>query len=169
MTGTGPETTDENGATVPGEEVTDSDTATYTGAGEAAVSIVKKVNGDDANTAPGPSIPVGSPVEWTYEVTNTGDVDLTDVEVVDDQGVTVTCPTTTFAVGESMTCTASGVAEAGQNTNVGTVTGTGGGEEVTDSDTATYCGIEATVTIVKKVNGEDANTPPARRSRSATW
>jgi len=37
-------------------------------------------------------------------VTNTGDVDLTDVEVVDDQGVTVTCPATTLAVGATMTC-----------------------------------------------------------------
>ena len=174
-TGTGPETTNETGGTLPGQEVTDTDTATYHGV-ESLVIVVKMVNGEDANTPPGPAVAVGSTVEWTYEVTNAGSDELTDVEVVDDQGVTVTCPGTTLAAGASMTCTASGMAEAGQNTNTGTVTGTGPettdetgatvpGEEVTDSDTATYHGVESAVTILKKVNGEDANTPPVLPSR----
>ena len=81
-------------------------------------------------------------VKWTYRVTNTSAVELTDIEVVDDKGVTVTCPATTLAAGESMTCTASGTAIEGVYTNVGTVTGMVSGQEVTDSDPATYTGVK---------------------------
>ena len=58
----------------------------------AAIVIEKSTNGDDADTAPGPEILVGDPVSWEYVVTNVGDIGLTDIEVTDDQGVTVVCP-----------------------------------------------------------------------------
>jgi uncharacterized repeat protein (TIGR01451 family) len=51
----------------------------------------------------------GQVVDYSYLVTNTGDVDLTNVTVTDNNIDTppgVTCPATTLAVGESMTCTA---------------------------------------------------------------
>ena len=35
-------------------------------------------------TAPGPGIPVGDPVTWTYVVTNPGNLPITDVAVTDD-------------------------------------------------------------------------------------
>jgi hypothetical protein len=76
------------------------------------VSIRKSTNGEDANGAPGPTITVGSPVAWTYEVRNTGTVALTGVAVADDRGVAVSCPLVTLAEGQSMTCTDSGVALA---------------------------------------------------------
>jgi uncharacterized membrane protein len=87
-------------------------------------SIVKKTNAQDANTAPGVILEVGDNVTWAYVVTNNGNVTLTDVSVSDDQGVTVSCPKNSLAAGESMTCTASGQAVAGQYANIGTVTGT---------------------------------------------
>ena len=71
---------------------------------DAGISIEKSTNGFDADSPPGPPILVGDPVNWTYVVTNTGDVDLTAVVVTDDQGVAVSCPTDTLAPGESMTC-----------------------------------------------------------------
>src|SRR5918993_5512803 len=85
-----------------------------------SIEIKKSTNGEDADTAPGPNVTVGSPVVWSYIVTNTGTINLTNVVVVDDRNVSVSCPGTTLAVGGSMTCTGSGVATLGQYRNVGT-------------------------------------------------
>jgi hypothetical protein len=107
-----------------------------------AIGIEKATNGVDADTPTGPSIPVGDPVTWTYAVTNTGNVTLTGITVSDDQGVTVTCPQTTLDPGDSMTCTASGTATAGQYANTGTATGFSDPTEtqVTDTDPSHYLG-----------------------------
>lgn len=104
------------------------------------VEITKSTNGEDANDAPGPTITVGSPVTWHYVVTNTGTIELTNVKVVDDRGVTVTCPGTSLAAGQSMTCTGSGTAVEGQYRNVGTVTASSSAGSVTDSDPSHYLG-----------------------------
>lgn len=108
-----------------------------------AIQIEKATNGADADAAPGPTITVGDPVNWTYVVANTGNVDLTNVAVADDQGVVVSCPQTTLAVGESMTCTASGTATAGQYENIGTTTADSAGGPVTDNDLSHYFGQSA--------------------------
>ena len=61
--------------------------------------------------------------------------------VTDSEGGTVTCPTTTLAAGDSMTCTASGLAIAGQYNNIGSVVGTPPvGANVSDSDPEYYFG-----------------------------
>jgi uncharacterized repeat protein (TIGR01451 family) len=56
---------------------------------------------------PGATLAAGTPVWWTYEVTNNGPTELHDI-VVTDSVETVTCPpgVTTLAAGESMICTA---------------------------------------------------------------
>jgi hypothetical protein len=106
-----------------------------------SVDIQKFTNGQDADEAPGPSITIGTPVTWTYVVTNTGGVDLTAVVVTDNRGVAVSCGgNTTLAVGQSMTCTGSGVAVAGQYTNIGTVTASSMAGPVSDSDPSNYFG-----------------------------
>lgn len=65
-------------------------------------------------------------VDWEYIVTNTGAENLQDLTVLDNQGVTVSCPQSVLAVGESMTCTGSGSVGVGSSyTNIGNVTGTG--------------------------------------------
>ncbi|MFE1514284.1 NEW3 domain-containing protein [Corynebacterium bovis] len=48
-----------------------------------ALTIVKKINGDDANTAPGVSVEPGADMKVTYEVTNTGELPVFDVTVTD--------------------------------------------------------------------------------------
>ena len=118
------------------------------------VQIVKSTNGQDANEAPGPTIVVGSPVTWTYVVTNAGAVSLANVSVTDDRNVTVTCPGTTVGVGQAMTCTGTGVATVGQYRNVGTVTATSSAGRVTDTDASHYFG---QVPAVPAVPGADTD------------
>jgi hypothetical protein len=108
--------------------------------GTPAIDIEKHTNGEDADFPTGPLVAVGSTVNWTYYVTNTGPVDLFNVTVTDDQGVVVTCPKTTLAVAETMTCTGSGIAVAGQYANIGTATGQYNGTTVHDSDPSHYYG-----------------------------
>lgn len=107
-----------------------------------SVRVEKSTNGEDADRAPGPKVPVGSQVTWQYVVTNTGTVDLINVAVVDDEEGPVACPATTLAVGASMTCTKTGVATDGQYSNVATVTATSatGAVNVTDTDSSHYFG-----------------------------
>ncbi len=62
-------------ATGAGTQVTDTDPSHYFGVA-AGIDIEKATNGQDADLPPGPFIPVGGPVTWTYVVTNTGNVDV---------------------------------------------------------------------------------------------
>lgn len=56
----------------------------------------------------------GQQITWTYEVTNTGETVLNNIEVIDDtlDDDAVECPSESLQVGESMTCTASGAVMA---------------------------------------------------------
>ena len=120
------------------------------------VEIEKATNGEDADTVPGPRILVNDSgdfdVEWTYVVTNTGDVPLTNVIVTDLQGVVVTCRDedllTLMPHGEPVTCVGRGTATLGQYTNTGTVTADFvndlGTLSVSDDDLSHYLGIDGT-------------------------
>ncbi|MCP4121727.1 MAG: hypothetical protein GY751_08225, partial [Bacteroidetes bacterium] len=117
---------------------------------EPSVDIEKHTNGEDADSGIGPIILVdldGEIVGWEYFVTNTGDVDLADVVVVDDMEGTI-CTIPLLAAGESTTCTFSADAELGMYHNMATVTGTpvdssGNtiGDPVTDEDPSNYTGV----------------------------
>ena len=52
---------------------------------QADLSLVKFVNGQDADSPTGPHVAAGSTVTFTYVVTNTGNVPLADVVVSDDK------------------------------------------------------------------------------------
>jgi hypothetical protein len=116
------------------------------------IEIEKSTEGQDADEPPGPVLFVNDPVNWEYAVTNTGELALVDIKVVDDQGVTISCPLDELDPGESMICTASGTVVEGQYKNTGTVTGSSckdGGSapcngatpvQVTDSDDSHYLG-----------------------------
>ncbi|MEA2564434.1 MAG: hypothetical protein QOH06_5938 [Acidobacteriota bacterium] len=164
------------GTAYGGAKVSASDPSHYFGEIYPAIKIKKSTNGQDADTAPGPEIAVGAPVAWTYVVTNTGDAALTGIKVTDDKGVTVSCPKTSLAVGESMTCTGNGTAQAGQYKNVGAVTGQPPcGNPVSDDDPSHYFGKTTEnpgLKIVKKTNGQDANTAPGPEimvGSTVTW
>ena len=113
--------------------------------------------GQDADTAPGLVVEIGSQVEFTYFVTNPGEVPLSNVVVTDDNA-TPGDPTDDFHpvyvggdtdndglldVGETWQYTAGPqVVTSGQHTNIAIVTGTpvGGGGPATDSDAANWYG-----------------------------
>jgi uncharacterized repeat protein (TIGR01451 family) len=136
--------------------------------GTPAINIVKFVNGQDADTAPGPHVAAGSTVTFTYVVTNTGNVPLANVVVSDDK----LGPVTSFTgdtngnglldLTETWTYTRTATALAGQQTNTGTVTGLGAGTATTvsDSNPANYLGDAPAINIVKFVNGQDADSAP---------
>jgi hypothetical protein len=143
-----------------GEAVSDTDPSHYFGS-EPGLVLDKSTNGQDADQAPGVYIAVGDPVTWTYAVTNSGNVRLTDVAVTDDQGLAVSCPLTALAAGQDMVCQATGLAEDGQHSNLGSVVGTPpGGDVVTASDASHYFGSEAAIAIEKRTNGHGANVTP---------
>ena len=110
--------------------------------GCAAIDIEKATNGVDADMAPGPSLFVGSSVEWTYVVENIGGVVLSNIEVTDNR-IGLICKIGSLGLGESYTCTAIGIAESGQYDNLGTVTGEYGcgGGSVSDTDPSHYYGV----------------------------
>ncbi len=135
---------------------------------EPALDLEKFTNGVDADVPTGPLLELGDEVEWTYEVTNIGNVTLSDLTITDTvelptpgPGPTVDCPDTTLAPGDSVTCTADpAVAEAGQYANTSVATAVDGyGTEVTDDDPSHYFGQVTSIEVVKFTNGEDANEP----------
>jgi uncharacterized repeat protein (TIGR01451 family) len=142
-----------------GTPVSASDPSHYFGQAQAAVTLEKDTDGFDADVAPGPSLPVGATVTWSYVVTNVGSDPLTDITVTDDQGVAVSCPGTDLAPGASLTCTASGTVQPGQYANLGTVTATLPDESVSGaSDPSHYFG--QLLVLQKATNGQDADLPP---------
>jgi streptogramin lyase len=112
------------------------------------IDLEKYTNGQDADQAPGPSIVLGQPVTWTYRVENTGNVELTGVKVVDDNGTPgddaddYTCTTGNLAAGAvDETCEQSGTASLGQYANQATATAAYGTTSVSDVDRSHYLGI----------------------------
>jgi hypothetical protein len=148
--------------------VNDSDTGYYFGA-NLTLSLVKKANNQDANTAPGPIVLEGNPVDWSYLVTNGSNVTLTALVVVDDHGTPATtadditvCTIPSLAAGNSQTCQLTGSASIGQYVNIGRVSGTppGGLTAPSATDPAHYFGLRLQLSLVKRTNGQVAHTPP---------
>lgn len=157
------------GVTTP---VTDEDDEKVYPAGVPGIDIVKFIDDDDANSAPGILVPAGHVAKFRYVVTNTGNTVLRDVKVVDDKGVKVSFPADfsgTLKPGEKVTGTGTGAIPAGEYKNIGTVTGTPVDEDgnpvldqdgkpitsVTDEDPAHAFGAAAAFTLLKEV--ADAN------------
>ncbi len=148
------------------------------------IQIIKLTNGTNNDSAPGLSVPVGTPITWTYFVTATGSNEpIKNVVVTDDNGT----PGNTaddfhpspvlsggFNVGdtnhdglldptETWQYTASGGnAVAGQYTNNSVVTGNGNvsNTPVTAQNPDNYFGLLPQIQIVKLTNGTNNDNPP---------
>ncbi|MFE5209265.1 hypothetical protein [Streptomyces sp. NPDC056600] len=103
------------------------------GGGESGLRLDKRVDDDRTYR-------VGDVITYEYVVENTGDTPLTGVAVQDDRLGRVTCPSTTLAPGQEMTCTGThrvtvADAKAGRITNTAIAVAAGGVRS--DSDSAT--------------------------------
>ena len=147
------------------DTVTDTDTATVTvtpPANEPAISIDKTA---DPTTLPAG----GGNVTYTYVVTNTGDADLHNIVITDDNGtpgntaddwgtnsdpIVIVCPATTLVVGAHMTCTAHISGTTATTTNIATVDAIAGDiTHVVDTD-------DATVTVAADGAVQGDTSPP---------
>ncbi len=144
-----------------------------------AVQVVKLTNGADNVDA---KLPVGSGVSWTYQVTNSGNVALTNVAVADSD--TTVNPVYSggddgngvLDVGETWIYTAKGTAVAGEYSNVGSVTALDATGTVADAVTASegdsYFGVQPAIQILKLTNGSDNNSAPGAQvvvGSTVTW
>ena len=148
-----------------------------------AIQVVKLTNGTDNNSPPGPTVPVGSTVTFTYVVTNPGVGALSGVTVRDDNG-TPGNPAddfiATFVGGdananglldtsETWTFSASRIATAGQYTNVATATGTAApATQVTSTDPDNHFGALPTATPTPTATATSTPTTTATSTPTAT-
>jgi uncharacterized repeat protein (TIGR01451 family) len=133
-----------------GANVTDSDPSHYYGTtpDQTVINIEKYTNGVDADLPTGPRIAVGGNVTWTYVVTNPNTIPLYNIVVTDNRtGVTPVYVSgdlngdNVLQPNEVWTYRATGIAVAGQYSNIGTVRGeSAGGKVVTDTDPSHYFG-----------------------------
>ncbi len=138
-----------------GDTVSDNDSA--------SVDVINPAI-DVEKTANPTTILPGETVTYTYVVTNTGDVELTSIALNDDKLGTITCPSTTLAVGASMTCTATAIINV-DTTNVVIATGNAPtGDTVSDNDSASVDVINPAIDVEKT-----ANPTMIRSGRTVTY
>jgi hypothetical protein len=152
-------------------QVTDTDVDNYYGV-KPGINLVKLTNGTDNNSGTGPIVAVGSTVNWSYTVTNTGNVELSNVSITDDNGtagtgddfnpVYVSGDTDSdnkLDTSETWTFSASAAAVVGQYVNYATVSGTSPLNTVVQStDNDRYFAANPGINLVKLTNGTDNNS-----------
>ena len=163
-------------ATDDGSVVADTDASHHFGRVPdfAGVDLEKATNGEDADQPTGPLLAAGGTAAFEYVLRNTGNVTLVDVTLTDDNGTADNAADfiPAFIGGDTdgdgeldpdevWTYTAAHTVTPGQYVNVATVTASGAGTVVTDSDASHHFGraAGASVDIEKATNGIDADSP----------
>jgi len=106
-----------------GDPVGDTDPSHYFGIAP-SLTLEKLTEGVDADTPTGPLLSLGDTVTWTYQITNDGDVDLTNITLSDDQEGVIVIPAAGSIVGDD----GDGVLQVGETWSIfhtGTVTAAG--------------------------------------------
>jgi plastocyanin len=162
-----------------GPPLYDADHSNYNGV-VPGIDLEMHTNGQDADAAPGPFIAAGATVTWTYALTNTGEVTLTAVTVIDDLLGEV-CAFDELAAGAAETCTQTGVAVEGQYASAATAVGhwpdsnqPGLQGTVSDSDASHYLGYGTApgIEVIKFTAGERAAGAPGvllQPGSTVTW
>ena len=124
----------------------------------------------DANVPPGISVTVGSNVYYRFNVTNTGNVELSNITLTDNtydlSGATV--PSSLAPNASFVYYFGPVLAQVGQHTNIATAAGQYNNITYSNTDNANYNGIPTpspSISVVKSVSLDnitwvDANTPP---------
>ncbi|MCW2845839.1 MAG: hypothetical protein JWN22_3755 [Nocardioides sp.] len=159
-----------SGTPPTGSPVTDTDSTTTPVATSASIELIKTAGGvHDVN---GNGIDDGDTITYTFKVTNTGNVTLTNISVADPKVGPVTCPSTPLAPGASLNCdprtytlTQADVDHGSVDNTAVVVGNTPGGGTVTDDDSRTV-DLPATgaIQLVKTAGNlvdVDANGPDA--------
>ncbi|MFA6575392.1 MAG: DUF11 domain-containing protein, partial [Nocardioides sp.] len=140
-------------------EVTDDDSTTTTIAAHPRIELVKTASAINDINGNGPD--AGDTITYSFEVTNTGNVTLTDLVLNDPKVGPVTCPAAPLVPGASVDCSprtysiTEADVTAGQVHNVAIVRGTApDGDEVDDDDTTTtpIVGSKSNVRVTKSVD-----------------
>ena len=157
---TGPNVTATSSVTIPANQTP-------------AITLVKSASITSYSAA-------GTPVTYSYKVTNTGNVTLNPVAVTDPMAglSAVTCPSTSLAPGASETCTATYTTtqadvDAGSLTNTGTATGTPpSGPNVTATSSVTIPAAQSpAISVIKSLDHGQllgGRTPPSTYSYVVT-
>ncbi|MCP4104048.1 MAG: VWA domain-containing protein, partial [Desulfobacteraceae bacterium] len=159
-----------NTATVTGyygnSPVSDEDSANYYGRSpaidiEKEVSVDNRVTWHDADDPTGPEIEPGNEVYFRFTITNTGDIELTNLTLDDSDFDTSSCTMPdSLNPSQSYECIISSVAVEGQHTNTATATGKFRQTTVSDTDDANYKGrfLVPSVNVKKYVSADGGDS-----------
>jgi uncharacterized repeat protein (TIGR01451 family) len=151
-----------DGETPRGDTVNDQASATVTADQDPSIKIVKSASPDTFSQP-------GTVITYHYLVTNTGNVTLDPVTVTDDKLGAVSCPATSLAPGDHMTCTASYTTtqadvDHGTLKNTGTATGTApDGTSVTDDSSATVHAVQKPAISIVKYGDASSYSRPGKK------
>lgn len=141
-----------------------------------AVDLVKSIDHTDTTGTTKTTFTTGDTIPYSFEVTNTGSETLTNILVADPKVANISCPATSLEPATSMTCTGTyssvkeAEAAAGKVDNTATVTGTAGGETVTDESSATASTYTtANFSVTKELTGTGASLADSDTNYSVNY
>jgi hypothetical protein len=155
----------------------DTDNANYNGVPESipSISVVKQISGDnttwvDADLPPGISVVVGANVYYRFNITNTGNVALSNITLTDNTyNLSGALIPPSLAPGASFVYYLGPItAQSGQHTNIATATGIFNDVTYNDTNNANYNGVpisSPSIIVAKQISGDnttwiDADVPP---------
>jgi len=140
--------------------VIDLDSAYYYGAAP-GLHMHVRANGADAGISPGPLVETGKPINWSFELANTGNLPLMLTALSDTHGGPVECPQPSLEPNESITCTASGVAEPGLQPGLALAAARLPGDwTITAASPSSYFGASPDIELEVLTNGLDYDAAP---------